>query len=80
VILILSPKPKKGNTDLLTSRAQSKSREKIAVLRGGFDAKAWGDALKYDLESDVDSGGSEAGAPKQYAAFVTYSGDVPARL
>ena len=71
VILILSPK--KGHAYLLMSRAQSKSREKIAVLRGRFDAKAWGEALGCDLEFDVDSGGSETGAPKQYAAFVTFT-------
>jgi dynein light intermediate chain 1 len=48
---------------------------KIAVLRDGFDAKAWGEAWEHDLssESGVD-GGSGVGARKQYATLVPDQG------
>jgi hypothetical protein len=40
---------------------------KIAVLRDGFDTKAWGKAWEHDVSSEsvVDDGGSEAGAWNQ---------------
>ncbi|KAF8464339.1 hypothetical protein DFH94DRAFT_686615 [Russula ochroleuca] len=54
---------------------------KIAVLRDGFDAKAWGETWEYDLssESGVDDGGSEAGLRKAFAALAQDQG-LKARL
>jgi hypothetical protein len=69
-----SHKPNTLDRDRIVVPAGWDSWGKIAVLRDGFDAKAWGEAWEYDLESGVDSGGSEAGAQKQYAALVEDQG------
>ena len=69
-----SHKPNTLDRDRIVVPAGWDSWGKIAVLRDGFDAKAWGEAWEYDLESDADSGGSEAGARKQYAALVQDQG------
>ena len=44
------------------------NRGKLAVLRDGFDIKAWGEAWEHDLSSDagIDTD-DEAGAPKLFA-------------
>ena len=48
---------------------------KIAVLRDGFDAKAWGEAWERDLSSDsgIDSD-DEAGTRKLYSSLVQDQG------
>ena len=69
-----SHKPNTLDRDRIVVPAGWDSWGKIAVLRDGFDAKAWGEAWENDLESGVDSGGSEAGARKQYAALVEDQG------
>ena len=69
-----SHKPNTLDRDRIVVPAGWDSWGKIAVLRDGFDAKAWGEAWEYDLESGVDSGGSEAGARKQYASLVQDQG------
>jgi len=67
-------KPNTLDRDRIIVPAGWDSWGKIAVLRDGFDAKAWGEAWEYDLESGVDDEGSEAGARKQYAALVQDQG------
>jgi dynein light intermediate chain 1, cytosolic len=69
-----SHKPNTLDRDRIVVPAGWDSWGKIAVLRDGFDAKAWGEVWEHDLESGVDSGGSEAGARKQYAALVQDQG------
>lgn len=69
-----SHKPNTLDRDRIVVPAGWDSWGKIAVLRDGFDAKAWGEAWEHDLESGVDSGGSEAGARKQYATLVQDQG------
>jgi hypothetical protein len=69
-----SHKPNTLDRDRIVVPAGWDSWGKIAVLRDGFDAKAWGEAWEYDLESGVDSGESEAGARKQYATLVQDQG------
>ena len=69
-----SHKPNTLDRDRIVVPAGWDSWGKIAVLRDGFDAKAWGEAWEYDLESGVDSGESEAGAQKQYTALVQDQG------
>ena len=69
-----SHKPNTLDRDRIVVPAGWDSWGKIAVLRDGFDAKAWGEAWEDDLESGVDSGGSEASARKQYAALVEDQG------
>jgi dynein light intermediate chain 1 len=54
---------------------------KIAVLRDGFDAKAWGEAWERDLSSDAGIDlDDEAGARKLYAALVQDQGPKPTPL
>ena len=69
-----SHKPNTLDRDRIVVPSGWDSWGKIAVLRDGFDAKAWGEAWEHDLESGVDSGESEAGARKQYAALVQDQG------
>lgn len=69
-----SHKPNTLDRDRIVVPAGWDSWGKIAVLRDGFDAKAWGEAWEHDLESGVDSGGSDAGAQEQYAALVQDQG------
>jgi dynein light intermediate chain 1 len=75
-----SHKPNTLDRDRIVVPAGWDSWGKIAVLRDGFDAKAWGEAWEDDLESGVDSGGSEASARKQYAALVEDQGPKPTPL
>ncbi|KAI0258485.1 dynein light intermediate chain-domain-containing protein [Gloeopeniophorella convolvens] len=74
-------KPNTLDRDLIVVPAGWDSWGKIAVLRDGFDAKAWGEAWEHDLsaEGEADSEG-EAGARKLYAALVADQGDKPPPL
>lgn len=74
-----SHKPNTLDRDRIVVPAGWDSWGKIAVLRDGFDARSWGEAWEYDLESGVD-GGSEASARKQYAALVQDQGPKPTPL
>jgi len=68
-------KPNTLDRDRIVVPAGWDSWGKIAVLRDGFDAKAWGEAWEYDLSSESGAeGGSEGGARKQYAALVQDQG------
>ncbi|KAH9988414.1 dynein light intermediate chain-domain-containing protein [Russula vinacea] len=75
-------KPNTLDRDRIVVPAGWDSWGKIAVLRDGFDSKAWGEAWEHDLssESGVDDEGSEAGARKQYAALVQDQGPKPTPL
>lgn len=68
-------KPNTLDRDRIVVPAGWDSWGKTAVLRDGFDAKAWGEAWELDLfsESDVDEG-SGTGARKQYATLVPDQG------
>ncbi|KAH9983550.1 DLIC-domain-containing protein [Russula compacta] len=74
-------KPNTLDRDRIVVPAGWDSWGKIAVLRDGFDAKAWGEAWEHDLLSEpgVD-GWSEAGARKMYAALVPDQGLKPTPL
>jgi dynein light intermediate chain 1 len=68
-------KPNTLDRDRIVVPAGWDSWGKIAVLRDGFDAKAWGEAWEHDLSSESgDDSVSEAGARKQYAALVVDQG------
>jgi len=74
-------KPNTLDRDRIVVPAGWDSWGKIAVLRDGFDAKAWGEAWEHDLSSEsVDDSGSEGGARKQYAALVVDQGPKPTPL
>ena len=68
-------KPNTLDRDRIVVPAGWDSWGKIAVLRDGFDAKAWGEAWEGDLSSDagIDLDG-EAGARKLYASLVQDQG------
>jgi dynein light intermediate chain 1 len=68
-------KPNTLDRDRVVVPAGWDSWGKIAVLRDGFDAKAWGEAWEHDLPSESGAdGGAEAGARKQYATLVPDQG------
>jgi len=68
-------KPNTLDRDRVVVPAGWDSWGKIAVLRDGFDAKAWGEAWEHDLSSESGAdGGSEAGARRQYATLVPDQG------
>lgn len=46
---------------------------KIAVLREGFDAKAWGEAWEHDLDHD-EGEPEQAGAKKLFSSLVPDQG------
>ncbi|KAI9457300.1 dynein light intermediate chain-domain-containing protein [Russula earlei] len=74
-------KPNTLDRDRIVVPAGWDSWGKIAVLRDGFDAKAWGEAWEYDLSSESGaSGRSEGGARKQYAVLVPDQGLKPTPL
>jgi len=74
-------KPNTLDRDRIVVPAGWDSWGKIAVLRDGFDAKAWGEAWEYDLSSESGAeGGSEGGARKQYATLVQDQGPKPTPL
>ncbi|GJE84573.1 dynein 1 light intermediate chain [Phanerochaete sordida] len=52
---------------------------KIAVLREGFDAKAWGEAWENDIEQ-TEGEPEQAGARKQYSSLVPDQGPKPTPL
>jgi dynein light intermediate chain 1, cytosolic len=47
---------------------------KIAVLRDGFDAKAWGDAWERDIDKDSSDTMGESGAKALYTSLVPDQG------
>lgn len=64
--------PHKPNTldrDRIVVPAGWDSWGKIAVLRDGFDAKAWGEAWEHDLDPSEEEAG-ESSAKKLYAGLV----------
>lgn len=66
------PFPHKPNTldrDRIVVPAGWDSWGKIAVLRDGFDAKAWGEAWEHDLEEQEGETG-ESSARKMYSSLV----------
>ena len=68
-------KPNTLDRDRVVVPAGWDSWGKIAVLRDGYDAKAWGEAWEHDLSSESGAdGGSGAGARKQYATLVSDQG------
>jgi hypothetical protein len=68
-------KPNTLDRDRIVVPAGWDSWGKIAVLRDGFDAKAWGEAWERDLSSDAGIDlDDEAGARKLYAALVQDQG------
>jgi len=74
-------KPNTLDRDRVVVPAGWDSWGKIAVLRDGFDAKAWGEAWEHDLSSESGAdGGSGAGARKQYATLVPDQGPKPTPL
>ncbi|KAH8984242.1 dynein light intermediate chain-domain-containing protein [Lactarius akahatsu] len=74
-------KPNTLDRDRIVVPAGWDSWGKIAVLRDGFDAKAWGEAWEHDLSSDagIDMDG-EASARKLYASLVQDQGPKPTPL
>jgi dynein light intermediate chain 1, cytosolic len=70
-----SHKPNTLDRDHIVVPAEWDSWGKFAVLRDGFDAKAWGEAWERDLsfEAGADEE-SETGARKLYAALVPDQG------
>lgn len=74
-------KPNTLDRDRIVVPAGWDSWGKIAVLRDGFDAKAWGEAWEHDLSSDagIDLEG-DAGARTLYASLVQDQGPKPAPL
>ncbi|KAF8261673.1 dynein 1 light intermediate chain [Lactarius quietus] len=77
-----SHKPNTLDRDRIVVPAGWDSWGKIAVLRDGFDAKAWGEAWERDLSSDagVDMDEEEDGARKLYASLVQDQGPKPTPL
>lgn len=62
-------KPNTLDRDRIVVPAGWDSWGKIAVLRDGFDAKAWGEAWEHDLQPDEGETG-ESSAKRLYAALV----------
>ncbi|KAH9833682.1 dynein light intermediate chain-domain-containing protein [Rhodofomes roseus] len=71
-------KPNALDRDRIVVPAGWDSWGKIGVLRDGFDAKTWGEALERDL--DRDEGETEPGAKKLYATLVPDQGAKPPPL
>ncbi|KAH9036025.1 dynein light intermediate chain-domain-containing protein [Lactarius deliciosus] len=74
-------KPNTLDRDRIVVPAGWDSWGKIAVLRDGFDAKAWGEAWEHDLSSDagIETDG-EASARKLYVSLVQDQGPKPTPL
>ncbi|KAH9967043.1 dynein light intermediate chain-domain-containing protein [Lactifluus volemus] len=74
-------KPNTLDRDRIVVPAGWDSWGKIAVLRDGFDAKAWGEAWERDLSFEAGADDeSETGARKLYAALVPDQGPKPNSL
>ncbi|KAI0092701.1 dynein light intermediate chain [Irpex rosettiformis] len=76
------PFPHKPNTldrDRIVVPTGWDSWGKIAVLRDGFEAKAWGEAWEHDLDPDEGETG-ESSAKKLYASLVEDGGIKPPPL
>lgn len=72
------PFPHKPNTldrDRIVIPAGWDSWGKIAVLRDGFDAKAWGEAWEHDLDHTEGEPAEEPGSKKLFASLVPDQGD-----
>jgi hypothetical protein len=70
-IFPFSHKPNTLDRDRIVVPAGWDSWGKIAIMRDGFDAKTWGEALERDLDENQNEG---SGARKLFAALVPDQG------
>ncbi|KAI0065700.1 hypothetical protein BV25DRAFT_1879543 [Artomyces pyxidatus] len=73
-------KPNTLDRDRIVVPAGWDSWGKIAVLRDGFDAKAWGEAWEHDLEGNAEQTPDEPSAQKMYTTLVPDQGVKPTPL